>query len=318
MKGSKRIVIFNRVARFDFTLYRNITIIRGDSGTGKTTLFNMVADYTRDGAQSGVNISAPCPCVALIDMNWEIQLRSIHESIVFVDEDINNRFLNTKAFAQAVRESDNYYVLITREDLHDLPYSIEEIYEIKASGKYHKFNKLYKSRFANGYYKTAKSAFDSVLTEDAKAGYQFFSAVFSDLGTQIASAGGNSVVYAKIMESREKIMLVIADGAAFGAEIDRVLKLERSGYRFFLYLPESFEWIILKSGLIKDVSRILDDPSTYIESERYQSWEQFFTALLTEKTQNSYLTYKKTSLNENYLHETEKKAILDVMPDFKK
>ena len=173
MKGSKRIVIFNRVARFDFTLYRNITIIRGDSGTGKTTLFNMVADYTRDGAQSGVNISAPCPCVALIDMNWEIQLRSIHESIVFVDEDINNRFLNTKAFAQAVRESDNYYVLITREDLHDLPYSIEEIYELKASGKYHKFNKLYKSRFANGYYKTAKSAFDSVLTEDAKAGYQF-------------------------------------------------------------------------------------------------------------------------------------------------
>ena len=113
-------------------------------------------------------------------------------------------------------------------------------------------------------------------------------------------------------------MLVIADGAAFGAEIDRVLKLERSGYRFFLYLPESFEWIILKSGLIKDVSRILDDPSTYIESERYQSWEQFFTALLTEKTQNSYLTYKKTSLNENYLHETEKKAILGVMPDFKK
>ena len=318
MKGSKRIVIFNRVARFDFTLYRNITIIRGDSGTGKTTLFNMVADYTRDGAQSGVNISAPCPCVALIDMNWEIQLRSIHESIVFVDEDINNRFLNTKAFAQAVRESDNYYVLITREDLHDLPYSIEEIYEIKASGKYHKFNKLYKSRFANGYYKTAKSAFDSVLTEDAKAGYQFFSAVFSDLGTPIASAGGNSVVYAKIMESREKIMLVIADGAAFGAEIDRVLKLERSGYRFFLYLPESFEWIILKSGLIKDVSRILDDPSTYIESERYQSWEQFFSALLTEKTQNSYLTYKKTSLNENYLHETEKRAILGVMPDFKK
>ncbi len=318
MKGSKRIVIFNRFAKFDFTLYRNITIIRGDSGTGKTTLFNMVADYTRDGAQSGVNISAPCPCVALIDMNWEIQLRSIHESIVFVDEDINNRFLNTKAFAQAVRESDNYYVLITREDLHDLPYSIEEIYELKASGKYHKFNKLYKSRFANGYYKTAKSAFDSVLTEDAKAGYQFFSSVFNDLGKPCTSAGGNSVVYAKIMESREKIMLVVADGAAFGAEIDRVLKLERSGYRFFLYLPESFEWIILKSGLIKDVSRILDDPSTYIESERYQSWEQFFTALLTEKTQNSYLTYKKTSLNENYLHETEKKAILDVMPDFKK
>ena len=152
MKGIKRIRISNRVARYDFELRRNITVVRGDSGTGKTTLFNMVADYTRNKEQSGVNISAPCPCVALTDTNWEAQLRDIHESVVFIDEESDHNYLSSKDFARAVQNSDNYYVLITRVNLHDLPYSVEEIYEIKASGKFHKFRNIYSSKFAGGYF----------------------------------------------------------------------------------------------------------------------------------------------------------------------
>lgn len=34
-----------------------ITIVRGDSGTGKTTLYDMIADFTRLHEASGVNIS---------------------------------------------------------------------------------------------------------------------------------------------------------------------------------------------------------------------------------------------------------------------
>ena len=316
MRGSKRIIISNRFAKFDFTLYRNITILRGDSGTGKTTLFNMVADFTRDREQSGVNISSPCPCVALIDTNWQLQLQSIHESIVFVDEDFNNKYLNTKAFAEAVKDSDNYYVLITRENLHNLPYSVEEIYEIKTSGKFHSFKKRYKSKSGNGYYSdnSPKTLFSAVLTEDSKAGFEFFQAVFGEHGTHCDSAGANSSIYRMVMESGNHKLLIIADGAAFGAEIDRVLKLEQAGFKLCLYLPESFEWLILKSGLIQEVHRILENPSDYIDSERYFSWEQFFTALLVERTRNSYLAYSKAKLNPNYLNEHEKRAIIQLLP----
>ena len=66
-----------------------------------------------------------------------------------------------------MRESDNYYVLITREDLHDLPYSIEEIYEIKSSGRYHNFNKYlaYKKEYLNKNYlhETEKNAVLSLI-----------------------------------------------------------------------------------------------------------------------------------------------------------
>ena len=38
MRGKHRVIIYTKRLRFDFELRRNITIIRGDSATGKTTL----------------------------------------------------------------------------------------------------------------------------------------------------------------------------------------------------------------------------------------------------------------------------------------
>ena len=86
---------------------------------------------------------------------------------------------------------------------------------------------------------------------------------------------------------------MIADGAAFGSEIDRVLQLIKSSANITLYLPESFEWLLLTSGIFKEkeIARILEEPSDYIESRKYFSWERFFTALLIEKSQDTYLRY---------------------------
>lgn len=144
MIGIHHVEVSNRDAKFTFDLYRNITIVRGKSGTGKTTLFDMIADYTRLGAvESGVNVSCDKPCVALVDIDWKNQLRNISDSIVFIDEGAN--YLSSIEFAEAVKNSDNYYVIFNRESLHALPYSVEEIYEIKSSGRYHGFKKMYKS-----------------------------------------------------------------------------------------------------------------------------------------------------------------------------
>lgn len=45
-----------------------------------------------------------------------------------------------------------------------------------------------------------------------------------------------------------------------------------------MYLPESFEWIILKSGVLegKDLNEILERPEEFIESSEFVSWERFF------------------------------------------
>lgn len=42
MKGSHRIIVESRKVKYDFVTHRNITIITGDSGSGKTVLIDLI------------------------------------------------------------------------------------------------------------------------------------------------------------------------------------------------------------------------------------------------------------------------------------
>ena len=116
-----------------------------------------------------------------------------------------------------------------------------------------------------------------------------------------------------------KKIVVIADGAAIGCEMDRIGKKIRENGQSFLFLPESFEWLLLKSGMIdgKRIQGILDQPEDFIDSQQYISWERYFTKLLTEETQDTYLHYEKRSLNKNYLHRQIRNAVLSAMEGMK-
>lgn len=48
MIGIVNVSVRNSRNSYTFALKRNITILSGDSGTGKTTLYNMIADYNLD------------------------------------------------------------------------------------------------------------------------------------------------------------------------------------------------------------------------------------------------------------------------------
>ncbi len=137
MKGSHKITIETEHIRYDFTIRRNITIILGDSGTGKTTLIEYLTLYSRRGAASGVSVQSDVPCIVLSAPGdlWQPILKNTTHSIIFVDE--GQPFIFSEAFASIVKESDNYYVLITRRPVHNLPYSTKEIYGIRTVGKYH-------------------------------------------------------------------------------------------------------------------------------------------------------------------------------------
>ena len=98
-----------------------------------------------------------------------------------------------------------------------------------------------------------------------------------------------------------------------------VMRLMESRKNIVLYLPESFEWLILSAGVLKNAAmeKILKNPSEYVESRNYFSWERFFTALLIEETKGTYLAYFKRNLNPVYLNESIKTAILSQMKKIK-
>lgn len=314
MKGKYSVFVQNNRLRYEFTISRNITIIRGDSATGKTTLLDLLNAYDRDGDSSGVLVKCDVPCVVIGGQRWEENLQFIHNSIVFIDE--CNRFVKSEDFAVRVKESDNYFVIVTRDDLPNLPYSVKEIYGIRESGKYAGLKQVYNEFYClYGEVADAELAQESlVIAEDSNAGFEFFSGL-CDEKIECISANGKSNVFKALQEHREERVLVIADGAAFGCEMEKVMQLIKIGRRIVLYLPESFEWLILNAGIFDDseLKAILNAPSEYVDSKEFFSWERFFTDLLVKKSCGTYLQYNKRSLNKAYLQEKIKNKIVDNM-----
>ena len=314
MKGKYHIIIQNNRIKYEFEIMRNITIIRGDSATGKTTLMNLVETYERLGDESGISVSCEKQCITLNNSNWESVIEQNSESIVFIDEE--TKVITTPDFARKVRDSDNYYVIITRENLPNLPYSVEEVYGIHTSGRYadvkQTYNSFYRLYSVNDGMRKGRS--DTVIVEDTNAGYEFFKNIISNDVTCV-SAGGKTKIRKLVKEYKGRSVLIIADGAAFGSEMSELYLYMQSNPDVCIYLPESFEWIILSSGLIDGnrIAEIVRTPEKYIESSEYFSWEQFFTGLLVSETKDTYLRYSKSQLNANFLNEKEKTAIMDVL-----
>lgn len=321
MRGTYAVLVENRRLQYKFIIRRNITIIRGDSATGKTTLIEMIRDYNDNGPESGVILQCEKSCVVLSGRYWQRELTAMHDSIVFIDE--GSRFVLSEDFAKQIKTTNNYYVIVTRERLDNIPYSVEEIYGIRNSGKYGTLRQSYHEmyRLYSQDEKLPQTLPQTILTEDFHSGFQFFQNVAFVYHLNCDTADGKSNIFSYLLAHKEESILVIADGAAFGPEMSRIDELMKIRNNIYLYLPESFEWLILSSGLIKanDLYAILNQPADFIESQFYFSWEQYFTALLMETTQGSIWSYQKKQLNPIYLNEVNRKKILSIMaPIFEK
>ena len=316
MRGKYRIIIENRKMKYDFEIKRNLTIIKGDSATGKTTLVDMVAEFYENGQDSGINLQCDKLCAVLQGKDWKLRLGNIHDSIVFIDE--GNAFVSTEEFASEIKKTNNYYVIVTREALPMLPYSVTEIYGIRNSGKYGDLKQTYNEMYQIYGHVNPNTIVcpETVITEDSGAGFAFFEHICGENGINCVSAAGKSNIFAKVQKHQQgESVLIIADGAAFGPEMEKIVSLFYIQKNLYLYLPESFEWLILKSGVVKDknIEEILLETYDFVESSRYISWEQYFNALLVEKTKDTYLAYAKNTLNKSYLEEKIKCEILEQM-----
>lgn len=134
MTGEHTVTVSKRRLKYEFTLRENITILCGDSETGKSTLVDMLKAYNKHHNKSVVSVQSDVPCIVIDGGDWKDIISSTNNSIVFIDE--GNEFIRTKEFVSCIRGTGNYYILITRQFLKALPYSIKEIYKLKLSDNY--------------------------------------------------------------------------------------------------------------------------------------------------------------------------------------
>lgn len=315
MVGKYEIEIYNNRVHYSLSIKRNITILQGYSATGKTELIRLVSDYEQNGVSSGITVICEAACTVLTSVDWELRLSRLRKHIVFIDETAS--FLKTQRFAELVRGADNYFVIVTREDLEQLPYSVDEIYglrNVSDSAKYKSFKRVYNEMY-NLYNFKMPVRIDPglVITEDSNSGFECFCLIYGDV---CRSAGGKSKIYNIIRTASVNRILAIVDGAAFGSEISKVLRyLEASGKDCVIYAPESFEYVLLKSGIIDVPLHVLEAAYEYADSCEYMSWEEFFTDYLVQKTQGSIYQYSKVRLKEAYKTKGSLKRIMEVIPE---
>lgn len=129
------------------------------------------------------------------------------------------------------------------------------------------------------------------ITEDAAAGLEYFQHWY---GSQVSSCYGNG----NLSRFANKNTTLIGDGAAIGPYMYDLMLGQAD-----LFLPESFEWLLLHSPVFaknKEIRALLQSPESII-STNYQSWEEFFTEYLTQITHGKEYQYSKRKINPCYL-----------------
>ncbi len=157
-----------------------------------------------------------------------------------------------------------------------------------------------------------------ILTEDSQSGFQFFKSLDSERIACVSAEGNSSVLSAMKRISPSELLIVIADGAAFGAFVEKVLQYAMLRCNTLLYFPEAFEWIILKSGVVTERKhfRQMEFPEDYANSEQYMSWEQYFTDLLIQLTKDDPIRqYQKSKLKMFYVQGAVRDQIINTLPE---
>ena len=176
MTGKYDIEIYNKRVHYHLTVKRNITVIQGDSATGKTELLRMISDYENNGISSGITEICEKRCVVIENASWKERLATLQQCIIFIDE--GALFLRSKEFTKMVKGSDNYFVLVTRDSLEHLPYSIEEIYGMRQerdSQKYQNARRIYNETYQLYNLQANEDIHpDLIITEDSNSGYEFY------------------------------------------------------------------------------------------------------------------------------------------------
>lgn len=124
MTGKYEVSLQSKKVSYHLEVKSKYTVIRGDSAQGKSEFCRLVSE-------KGCIVTCPVKVTVLrSDVNYEALLSNTQNTIYFVDESFED--IGTNKFANVMKQSDNYFVLISRRKLASIPYSVDEIYTLKS------------------------------------------------------------------------------------------------------------------------------------------------------------------------------------------
>jgi hypothetical protein len=275
-------------------LENRITLLRGDSGYGKTEMVRILLE-----TPDGVEINTSLPYVVVTAQTWQSVLTTTQNSIIIFDD---LREVETCEFAELLsktEESRNYILVIGRENIGDtiskmLSYSIDSIlrFVVDNTGKKHYTEQYFKL----SQYRNDKVAPNYILVEDSKGGYEYFKALFGDC--VIHAENGKSSICEdtlKLVENNsDSNVLVLADTAGFGCHMSQFYNNVMRSFPNVIIdgKYESFEYVLLNTNYFKNNKEVqLCLSGNDIGATNYYSKEIYYEKVLERVTLGTRLKY---------------------------
>ncbi len=269
-----------------------MTLINGLSGKGKTTLIDYLFSPQYEGVRE----------VTLSDESYELvygnpALKTIssgeNKKIFIFDEDIN--LSDRKLSAVFNHVTDCYFVMITRDTIKTLSYSIEDVYIFMADGKRHWLER-YLDRHVCEDLVESVSVF---VTEDSGYGYDWFCRFLNDTTIAVKSAGGKGNVHkmcSNLIEKNKNITCYLAvDWCAYGCHINSLIELS-NGRLVINRSYKSFEYMLLNTSILEKKADLDQIPDNVLE-------ERYYEELIFHLTENTIyeVRHKRNKLSRCFL-----------------
>lgn len=178
MNGRFEIALSTKRLCYEITVERKISVIVGNSGTGKTILIDLIDRYLRDIELAGTSdITLKINDKNATDNDIEVAplrrfydfIKDMSGKIIFIDED--SAYINNPRFAGLVKNRDNYYIIIARDKIINLPFSAKALFKFIVDDNSTNIVK----NIATPYYKDSIENFtpNRIITEDVGMTYFF-------------------------------------------------------------------------------------------------------------------------------------------------
>lgn len=264
---------------YDIKLKGKYSVVQGFSGRGKSTLCELIIESAL--GDKTVKVNSTLKVVAFSKQDTGERLLSIHNSIIVIDEIC--LLWKEHNLASLFQQSDNYFLIISRDTLDWLPLAVTNLYQMQIEGKNHFLVPLFKVENKRNF-----SGVDRILVEDSGSGKKFFEEYFPSVPCKSAGSKNNILRRAKALMETDSIksLLIVYDSAAFGYQVAALNNwLTEKPYRVQILDWESFEHFVLESNLF-NVSLRQEDLDY-----RDESLEQASTEMLKKM-----IPYKKDTL----------------------
>lgn len=291
MVGEHKIIIERRKLKYEITIKHKLNIFNDASGTGKSLLETMV--YKHFLGANDIKIKSDLKVRSA--RNEEDLVNAIEKgyNLIIFDERPFKQVCgkNGRNIARYIKDKPVYCIFITRDiGMTSLPVDIEAVYRLEScieSGR-----EVVRNVRRYNWNKDESVIPDVVFTEDKKLGYEFYSHTLRN--SNVISLGGTGNI-TKLENFMRKQMqkggtcFLIADGCAFGFLMPYFIR-EKEVYKTIngdlrLFLPPSFEYLILDCGIVPNVNKIiLKNAYYYAKIEKYMSLESFYEDYLSSVT----------------------------------